>query len=108
MTEVYVVLPLSILDELWPTGVTLRSRRAQTPEYWIAHLDRYVDMGVLVRTGDGSEARPYRYERFGGRYEPDAAVLRAASRKFLRDRGIVESEFARGLAALAGTRDESC
>jgi hypothetical protein len=48
-----VCVPLHILDELWPLPVlTLHQPGKQV---YIDHLDRYVDMGVLVRSGDGYE-----------------------------------------------------
>jgi hypothetical protein len=60
--RVWVCLPLDILDGIWPTGVTLLSRRKRRQEDWLDALEREVDRGLLVRTGDGTEASPYRYE----------------------------------------------
>ena len=60
--NVYVCLPLDVLDGIWPTGVTLLSRRERSREEWIDTLDAEVDRGLLRRVGDGTKDSPYRYE----------------------------------------------
>ena len=92
--RIHVALPLAILDGIWPTGVTLASRRKRTNEEWIDLLEREVDRGLLRRVGDGSAEAPYRYEETapGAFARPtfvttldDASTQRLVARLRLRD-----------------------
>jgi hypothetical protein len=60
--RIHVSLPLAIIDGIWPTGMTLLSRRKRTSEEWFDTLEREVDRGLLRRVGHGTEESPYRYE----------------------------------------------
>jgi hypothetical protein len=59
--RVYVTLPLDILNGIWPRGVTLLTRRHRTSAQWLDALEREVDRGLLVRTGEGTDDSPFRY-----------------------------------------------
>jgi hypothetical protein len=60
--QISAVLPLDVLDGIWPTGVNLRARRERTSDEWIDVLEREVDRGLLRRVGDGTDESPFRYE----------------------------------------------
>jgi hypothetical protein len=78
--RVHVALPLAILDGIWPTGVTLTSRRKRTNEEWVDLLEREVDRGLLRREGDGSADNPFRYKETA-----PGALLRPTFRTTLDD-----------------------
>lgn len=92
----HVVLPLDVLDGIWPTGVTLRTRRERTTEGWIDALEREVDRGLLYRVGDGTEESPFRWsERVRGAFtlaptyrsidDPEGGAWRLLMRLDMRD-----------------------
>lgn len=92
----HLKLRLDILDGIWPTDVTLLSRRKRTPEQWIDSLECEVDRGLLVRTGDGTEESPLRYsEAMPGIFtlpptyrsidDPESGMWRLLKRLGLRD-----------------------
>ena len=57
----WIVVPTDVLDDLWPIPVPMFKVK-QYPLTYVEHLDRYVDLGVLSRTGSGTREDPYRYE----------------------------------------------
>jgi hypothetical protein len=62
-TEYFYVIPNEILNDLWPQPVPpwIYKHKDNTRTY-VEHLDRYVDMGVLSRSGTGAREDPFRYE----------------------------------------------
>ena len=60
MTD-HVVVPLNTLNELW-SGVVPQWKVVEYAAPYIEHLGRYVDMGVLSRSGSGTHEDPYRYD----------------------------------------------
>jgi hypothetical protein len=62
LEETYLV-PTDILDRLWPSPVPLwRLKLKHERDVFLDHLDRYVDMGVLSRSGSGTPSDPFRFE----------------------------------------------
>jgi hypothetical protein len=86
----WYVINNEILDDLWPRPVPpwIYKHKNNTPTY-VEHLDRYVDMGVLSRSGTGTRDDPYRFEvllsTLGAQVDEDGHRVRVGYRRLRVD-----------------------